>query len=83
METLLKSDIFFFVSAVQTVIVTLLLIVVFFYVIRIVRELNSISISIKEGLTDSQTYVAELKERLNSNLLFRFFFPSRRKFRRE
>lgn len=79
MDTVLRSDIFFFIVAIESVILTLLVAVAFFYIIRTGRELNRIAISLRERVTESETYVAELKDRLDSNFFFRLVFPMRKK----
>jgi hypothetical protein len=43
MEPLLKSDIFFFITAISVIILTLVLITVFFYVMKILRDIKEIS----------------------------------------
>lgn len=49
METLLQSDIFFFVSLISIIIVAVLVIVVATYVIRILRDVKSVTKQVKGG----------------------------------
>lgn len=83
METFLKADIFFFIVAIESVVLTLLVSVVLLYLIKTMRELSRVSASLRERVTESETYLAELKERLDGNFLFRFVFPMRKKTRKE
>ena len=82
METILKADIFFFIASIATVIISVLVSVVLFYVIKAGKNLYSISELLKDDFQESREFVEELKERLEDNLVFQFFFPlSRRKYR--
>lgn len=79
METLIKADIFFFISGVTTVILTILIAVLLFYLIKAGKNLYLISVALKENYKDSEEFVLELIERLENNLVFRMFFPPLRK----
>lgn len=82
METLMKADIFFFISSIATVVLTVLLSVVLYYFIRAGRILHQISEKLQDHFGESEEYVLDLKERLESNLAFRLFFPPVRKSKR-
>jgi len=78
METLLKADIFFFISSIASVILTILLCIVLFYFIRAGKNLYLISEKLQTHFKDSEEFVLELKDRLEDNLIFRLFFPPAR-----
>ncbi|MFA6973840.1 MAG: hypothetical protein WC238_03845 [Parcubacteria group bacterium] len=78
METIIKADIFFFISSVSSVILTILLCVVLFYFIKAGKNLYIISEKLQEHFKESEQFVFELKERLEDNMLFRLFFPPAR-----
>lgn len=78
METVMKADIFFFISSISSVLLTLLISIVLFYFIRAGKNLYLISEKLQEHFKDSEEYVFELKERLEENLVFRLFFPPAR-----
>ena len=82
METVMKADIFFFISSIATVVLTVLLSVMLYYFIRAGRILYQISEKLQDHFGESEEYVLELKERLESNLVFRLFFPPARKSKR-
>lgn len=82
METLLKADIFFFISSIATVILAVLLSIVLFYFIKAGKNLYLISEKLQEHFKDSEEFVLELKDRLEDNMLFRLFFPPARNRRR-
>jgi hypothetical protein len=79
MESLMKADIFFFISSVATVILTALVSVILFYLIKAGKNFYMLSEALKEKFEESEEFVAELKERLENNMFFRLFFPPSRK----
>lgn len=83
METLIKADIFFFISSLATVVLTILISVLLCYLIKAGRNLYLLSVALKGNYKDSEEFVMELKERLENNLVFRMFFPPIRKRKRE
>lgn len=79
METIMKADIFFFISSVSLVILTILFCVVLFYLIKAGRNLYIISEKLQQHFKSSEEFVFDLKERLEENILFRLFFPPSRR----
>lgn len=79
MESLIKADIFFFISSVATMVLTILISILLFYLIRAGRNLYMISEALKSNFKESEEFVMELKERLENNIVFRLFFPLGRK----
>ena len=75
MDTLVKADIFFFVSSIATVILTLLLSILLFYFIKAGKNLYDLSEKLKDNFEGSENYILELKDRLEGNILFRLLFP--------
>lgn len=82
METLIKADIFFFVASVATVVLTVLVSILLVYAIKAGKNLYLLSEAFKEGFKESEEFVAELKERLENNIIFRIFFPLLKKKRK-
>ena len=80
MDTLVKADIFFFIASIATVVLTVLVSLVLYYLIKAGRNLHALSVALQDRFADSEEFVVELKERLEDNPIFRFFFtPSRRR----
>ena len=79
MGNLIKMDVFFFVVTIESIIVTVLFCIVLFYLIKGLRNLYHILEDLKENFKDGEEYVLELRERLENNFIFRFFFPPLRK----
>ena len=82
MESLIKADIFFFISSVATVVLAILASVLIFYLIKAGKNLYMLSEVLKENLKDSEEFVEELRDRLEDNLVFRLFFPPARQRKR-
>jgi len=83
METLIKADVFFFISSIATVVIAILIAILLCYLIKAGRNLYLLSVSLKGNYKDSEDFVLELKERLENNLVFRMFFPPVRKRKRD
>jgi hypothetical protein len=82
METLMKADIFFFISSVATVVLTVFASVLLVYLIKAGKNLYMLSEALKGGFKESEEFIAELRERLEDNMVFRLFFPPLRRRRR-
>jgi len=83
METLMKADIFFFISSLATVVLAVLFSVVLYYFIKAGKNLYQISQKLQEHFHESEEFVLDLKERLEDNMIFRIFFPPARGRRRD
>jgi len=82
MESLMKADIFFFISSIATVVLTILVSILLVYLIRAGKNLHALSETLKGGLKESEEFVMELKDRLEDNIVFRLFFPPSRRRRK-
>ncbi|MCX6766750.1 MAG: hypothetical protein NT170_03165 [Candidatus Moranbacteria bacterium] len=83
MDTLVKADIFFFISSIATVVLAVLFSVVLFYFIKAGKNLYLISEKLQSHFKESEEFVLELKDRLEDNIVFRMFFPPARRRSRE
>jgi hypothetical protein len=83
METVMKADIFFFISSIASVVLAVLLSIVLFYFIKAGRNLYLISQKLQEHFKESEEFVLDLKDRLEENWIFRLFFPPARSRRRD
>ncbi|WKZ26565.1 MAG: hypothetical protein QY304_00470 [Candidatus Paceibacterota bacterium] len=79
METLVKADIFFFIASIATIVLTILISFLLFYLIKAGKNLYRLSEVLKSGFKESEEFVEDLKDRLENNVVFRFFFPPIRK----
>lgn len=82
MESLIKADIFFFISSVATVVLALLASILLIFMILAAKNLYRLTEALKGGFRESEDFIAELRERLEENMVFRMFFPPARRRRR-
>jgi len=82
MEPLLKADVFFFISSVATIVLALFVAVLLYYLIKAGKNLYMLTEALKGSFKDSEEFVAELRERLEDNMVFRLFFPPARRKKR-
>ncbi len=75
METLVKADIFFFIASIATVILTVLTSLLLYYLVKAGKNLYQLSEALKSEFKESEEFIEELRERLESNFIFQFFFP--------
>ncbi len=75
MDTLIKADIFFFISSIATVVLVILISIFLFYLIGVSRSLKKLSERLNSDFKESEEFVIELKERLENNFIFQMFFP--------
>jgi len=74
MESILKSDIFFFISSISVVVVTAVLLVIGFYFIRLMRNFYKISKILRNCAEDAEGGLREMGEHIRHSPLFTFFF---------
>ena len=79
MESILKSDIFFFITSIFVCIVTAVLIITGFYVVRILRNIEDITKKLKRTVSHTEADLAEIGERVIESSLFSFVFGKKKK----
>jgi len=78
MESVLKADIFFFISSISVVIITLVLLVAGFYFIKILRNFYKISNILKNYTESAERELRELGDHVRQSPLFTFIFGRER-----
>ena len=79
MGTLMKADIFFFVTTIAVVLVTIALLVSLYYVVTAVRRLADTLHKIEQNMKDASIEVKEMTEDLRDSFLFNLLFKKRRR----
>lgn len=74
MESILKSDIFFFITSVSVVVLTLFSLVALFYFIKILRNFYKISNILKKYTEDTANELGNIGQHIRQSKLFTFFF---------
>ena len=81
-DSFIKADIFFVIASVATIILVILLSILLIYFIKAGKNLYKLTEALKDGFKGSEEFVAELRERLEDNMVFRLFFPPSRRRRK-
>ena len=79
MVSILKSEVFFFISSISVVLITVIFIIIGFYLIKIMRNFSIISEKLKETVEGTTTSLEEVGDSIMDSRLFRFFFSGKRK----
>lgn len=74
MESVLKSDIFFFISSICVVLVTLIILIIGVYFIKTMINFYKISKIFKKYVKDTEIELHELGNHIRQSKLFTFFF---------
>lgn len=82
MESILRSDIFFFITSISVVIITLVLLVAGFYFIKILRNFYKISAILKNYTENTESELRDMGSHIRQSRLFTFLF-GKEKIKRE
>jgi hypothetical protein len=79
MESILRSEIYFFISSISVIIITVILIIVGFYLIKIMRNFSIISERLKETVNGTAISLEEVGDSIKESYLFRLFFGNNKR----
>ena len=79
MESILKSEIFFFISSISVILITIIFVIVGFYLIKIMRNFSHISERLKETVDGAASSLEEVGDNIKESSIFRFFFGKKKK----
>ncbi|MEI7689066.1 MAG: hypothetical protein WCI91_02670 [Candidatus Nomurabacteria bacterium] len=79
MESILRSEIYFFISSISVIIITVILIIIGFYLIKIMRNFSIISERLKETVDGTATSLEEVGDSIKESYLFRLFFGNNKR----
>ena len=82
MESILKSDIFFFIASISVTIVTIIFLVAGFYFIRMIRNFYKISTTLRKYTKDTENELRDMGSHIRQSPLFTFIF-GKEKIKRE
>jgi hypothetical protein len=74
MESILRSDIFFFITSICVVVATLVFLVAGFYFIKMIRNFYKISETLKNYAKDTEGELREMGTHIRQSPLFTFIF---------
>lgn len=74
MESILRSDIFFFITSISVVVVTLVFLVAGFYFIKMIRNFYKISAILKNYTKETEGELRKMGAHIRQSPLFTFIF---------
>lgn len=82
MDTLVKADIFFFITSVAVILITLFLLIALFRFIGILNDFKSISGKLKKGVDSASENIGVLVDSVNESAIFKFIFGKKKSSRK-
>ena len=74
MDSILKSDIFFFITSISVIVISSFVLVAIFYLIRILRNFYKISKILRRYAETTEAGLRDLVEEIRKSPLFTFIF---------
>lgn len=78
METLLKADIFFFITSIAVILLTLFVLIVLYHLIKILKDVEFISDKLQKGTAFATDNLEELVNNINQSSIFKFIFGKKK-----
>ena len=82
METILKSEIFFFISSISVILITIVFVIFGFYLIKTMKNFSQISERLRKTVDGAASSLEEVGNDIKESPLFRFFFGKKKKSRK-
>jgi len=79
MESILKSDIFFFITSISICITTVILIISGYYIIKILKNIEKITEKLNNTVSKVEEDFSEIGKHITDSPLFSFIFGKKRK----
>jgi len=74
MESILRSDIFFFITSISVTIITIVFVIAGYYFIRMIRNFYKISKALRNYTKDTEKELREMGDYVRQSPLFTFIF---------
>lgn len=78
MESLLKADIFFFITSIAVILCTIVFIIAGYYMIKTMKNISAISESLKNTVENTSSELAEMSEHVRDSAIFSFIFGKKK-----
>jgi hypothetical protein len=79
MESLAKSDIFFFITSISVIVITIVIVIAGYYVIHTLRNVRDISKTLKKTVHTAESEIEQIADRVTESPLFGFVFGKKKK----
>ncbi len=74
MQSIMKADIFFFITSISIVLLTVIFIIIGFYVIKITKNFSDISEKLKQSVDSATDELKDMGEHVRQSPIFSFIF---------
>ncbi len=74
MESIMRSDIFFFITSISVIIVSIFFVVVLYYFIKMMKNFYEISNILKNYTKDTETELRDMGQHIRQSPIFTFIF---------
>jgi len=74
MESILKSDIFFFITSLSVIIISIASLIALYYFIRILINFHKISVILRNYVENTEMELKDIGRHIRQSSLFTFFF---------
>lgn len=78
MESIIQSDIFFFITSISVIIFTVFFIIIGFYLVKIMKNFSRISEVLKDTVDDADKEIREIGEHVRESAIFSFIFGKKK-----
>ncbi|KKU80603.1 MAG: hypothetical protein UY07_C0039G0006 [Parcubacteria group bacterium GW2011_GWA1_47_8] len=79
METLVKADIFFFITSVAIVIASVVFMIAGFYLIQMLKNFRDISDKLKKAVDIAEEDIGSMHDQITKSWLYNFIFAKKEK----
>ncbi len=78
MESIIQSNIFFFITSISVIIFTIFFIIIAIYLVRIMRNFSHISEALKKGVDNAGEELREMTDHVRDSPIFSFVFGKKK-----
>lgn len=79
MESIIQSNIFFFITSISVIIFTIFFIIIAIYLVRIMRNFSHISEALKKGVDNAGEELREMTDHVRDSPIFSFVFGKKKR----
>lgn len=78
MESIIQSDIFFFITSISVIIFTVFFIIIGVHLVKIMKNFSHISEVLKDTVDDANSEIREIGEHVRESAIFSFIFGKKK-----
>lgn len=78
MESLMKSDVFFFITSIAVILVAVALLVAIIYLIDVLKKASRVADKIESGVDEAGKEIHAFKENISESKIFNFLFQKKK-----